>query len=356
MDRNRRFSRKRNSIVGDAMAKFEGSAAADRFARRNSTLSAQMRQSVPDIRFDEHGIPISTRQLLARSASLAGSEPRLDNLGQLPANQKRRSIAAGMAPSSGDDKSVRRLSKRFSLADDDLKVNFTVPSNQSRAALLGSNRRWSIKPDWMTKRRKSSIKEEFIEKNLSNIDLEPASPTKRQNSQNSESSDDSKTHSTSQSFDELDLLDENDENFQKAEHVTSDSSADSEASDSEGEFQIPDEGVAEINDANGLRPPPLPLPVEMCIVSDCEEEEEEEDGLLYTQYGKQRFYISNLQHVFKISNGPLKDPKVSVHSFIRSFISLLTLCMLCHIYNGESTCVSCISAIVIAILFSQISE
>ena len=267
MDRSSRFSRKRNSIVGDAMAKFEGSAAADRFARRNSTLSAQMRQSVPDIRFDEHGIPISTRQLLARSASLAGSEPRLDNLAQLPANQKRRSIAAGMAPSSGDDRSVRRLSKRFSLADEDLKVNFTVPSNQSRAALLGSNRRWSIKPDWMTKRRKSSIKEEFIEKNLSNIDLEPVSPTKRQTSQSSESSDECQTHSTSQSFDELDLLDENEENVEKVDHVSSDSSSDSEHSDSEGEYKIPDEGATESNVTNGLPPrPPHYLCLFKCVL------------------------------------------------------------------------------------------
>ena len=67
-----RFNRKRNSLVGGGLAKFEGAQAADQFARRQSSYQNRVRQSIPDIRFDENGMPISTRQLQARSHSLAG--------------------------------------------------------------------------------------------------------------------------------------------------------------------------------------------------------------------------------------------------------------------------------------------
>ena len=154
MDRRERFVRKRNSIVGDAMAKFEGADAANKFARRHSLYSRSVRQSIPDIRFDEHGVPISTRQLIARSQSIAG-----------------------VGGSSKQD--VRRLSKSFSSDVDEVhggaKTNFPIPST-TRAGLLGSNRRWSIRPDWMAnKKRRPSAQEEFIEKNLQNIEILPPS-------------------------------------------------------------------------------------------------------------------------------------------------------------------------------------
>ena len=158
MDRRERFVRKRNSIVGDAMAKFEGAEAANKFARRHSLYSRAVRQSIPDIRFDEHGVPISTRQLFARSQSIVGV-------------------------GSSSEQNVRRLSKSFSTDDDDasdgvtggVKPNFTIPST-TRAGMLGSNRRWSIRPDWMAnKKRRPSAKEEFIEKNLKNIEILPPS-------------------------------------------------------------------------------------------------------------------------------------------------------------------------------------
>ena len=154
MDRRERFVRKRNSIVGDAMAKFEGADAANKFARRHSLYSRSVRQSIPDIRFDEHGVPISTRQLIARSQSIVGV-------------------------GGSSEQNVRRLSKSFSSDDDEahagVKTNFTVPST-TRAGLLGSNRRWSIRPDWMAnKKRRPSAKEEFIEKNLQNIEILPPS-------------------------------------------------------------------------------------------------------------------------------------------------------------------------------------
>ena len=154
MDRRERFVRKRNSIVGDAMAKFEGADAANKFARRQSLYSRSVRQSIPDIRFDEHGVPISTRQLFARSQSIVGV-------------------------GGSSEQNVRRLSKSFSSDDDEahagVKTNFTVPST-TRASLLGSNRRWSIRPDWMAnKKRRPSAQEEFIEKNLQNIEILPPS-------------------------------------------------------------------------------------------------------------------------------------------------------------------------------------
>ena len=154
MDRRERFVRKRNSIVGDAMAKFEGADAANKFARRHSLYSRSVRQSIPDIRFDEHGVPISTRQLIARSQSIAGV-------------------------GSSNEQNVCRLSKSFSSDDGeghgDVKTNFTVPLT-TRAGMLGSNRRWSIRPDWMAnKKRRPSAQEEFIEKNLQNIEILPPS-------------------------------------------------------------------------------------------------------------------------------------------------------------------------------------
>ena len=154
MDRRERFVRKRNSIVGDAMAKFEGADAANKFARRHSLYSRSVRQSIPDIRFDEHGVPISTRQLIARSQSIVGV-------------------------GGSSEQNVRRLSKSFSSDDDEahvgVKTNFTVPST-TRAGLLGSNRRWSLRPDWMAnKKRRPSAQEEFIEKNLQNIEILPPS-------------------------------------------------------------------------------------------------------------------------------------------------------------------------------------
>ena len=154
MDRRERFVRKRNSIVGDAMAKFEGADAANKFARRHSLYSRSVRQSIPDIRFDEHGVPISTRQLIARSQSIVGV-------------------------GGSSEQNVRRLSKSFSSDDDEahvgVKTNFTVPST-TRAGMFGSNRRWSIRPDWMAnKKRRPSAQEEFIEKNLQNIEILPPS-------------------------------------------------------------------------------------------------------------------------------------------------------------------------------------
>ena len=168
MDRRERFVRKRNSIVGDAMAKFEGAEAANKFARRHSLYSRAVRQSIPDIRFDEHGVPISTRQFLARSQSIAG------------------------AVGGSSEQYVRRLSKSFFADDDDasdgvsggVKPNFTIPST-TRAGMLGSNRRWSIRPDWMAnKKRRPSVKEEFIEKNLQNIEILP--PALRRSSSSEE--------------------------------------------------------------------------------------------------------------------------------------------------------------------------
>lgn len=143
------------------MAKFEGAAAADKFARRQSTYSSAVRQSIPDIRFDEHGVPISTRQLTSRSRSGSGSHNDAVNCSSL------------------EKQNVRRLSKSFSSDGEDdnavggVKTNFTVPTS-TRAGMLGSNRRWSIRPDWMTStKRRLSVKEEFIEKNLKNVEIPP---------------------------------------------------------------------------------------------------------------------------------------------------------------------------------------
>ena len=170
MDRRERFMKKRNSIVGDAMAKFEGAAAADKFARRHSTYNRAVWQSIPDIRFDEHGVPISTRQILARSQSLVGSSD------------------AGVNDGAYIEQNVRRLSKSFLADDKDAavgtsKANFTIPAT-TRAGMLGSNRRWSVRPDWMyQKKRRPSVKEEFIEKNMKNVEIPPPSLSRKSSSE-----------------------------------------------------------------------------------------------------------------------------------------------------------------------------
>ena len=50
------------------------------------------------------------------------------------------------------EQNVRRLSKSFSAdgVDDGVggvKANFIIPTS-TRSGMLGSNRRWSIRPDW----------------------------------------------------------------------------------------------------------------------------------------------------------------------------------------------------------------
>ena len=213
--------RKRNSIVGDAMARFEGSAAADQFARRHSTYTGALRQSIPDIRFDAHGVPVSTRQLLGRSHSLADPHAVL---------------------ASGVEFNIRRLSKSTSGFSEDAldageapKPNFTLPT-VTRAGMLGSNRRWSIRPDWMSnKRRRSSAKEEFIEKNLQNIEIPPPkSPHTEPQRSWSEDGELSTTPESETTHTLEDIADESEE----SSVIDSDSSTDFSASEEETKSEL----------------------------------------------------------------------------------------------------------------------
>ena len=140
------------------MAKFEGGAAADKFARRHSTYHRAVRQSIPAIRFNEHGVPISTRQRIIRSQSLEGAGIKGD------AEQNTRKLSRSLfAEGNGGG----------------AKANFMTPSTIT-AGLLGSNRRWSIRPDWMTNKRIShSVKEKFIEKNMKNVQIPQLSLSRR---------------------------------------------------------------------------------------------------------------------------------------------------------------------------------
>ena len=358
-----RFNRKRNSLVGGGLAKFEGAQAADQFARRQSSYQNRVRQSIPDIRFDENGMPISTRQLQARSHSLvAGSLYSRDG------------YRRGSEQLIGGEKNVRKLSKKFSAEEEEeMKANFTIPSN-SRAGMFGTNRRWNVKPEWM-KKRKSSLKEEFIEKNLSNLELlSPTSPKEMEEEMSSileEMAPPSgeKTGSASDDVDGGDHTDGKESRSRSSASETDSSEFSEEGSDSEGEDSNSDgaieedesrdvdadatndreeddtavhrEGSGEVlhlenkcerkilksskkkrrkskrskksgsNDDMPPRPPPPPLPIQMCDVSDfidASSSSDDEDGeVIRTQYGKQKLFVSKFDHVFQNSNGPLLD-------------------------------------------------
>ena len=244
MDQDR-FSKKRHSLIGGGLAKFEGAEAADQFARRQSSYHTKVRQSIPDIRFDNHGMPISTRQLQARSHSLAGGS-------LFPAD--RRYSGDGLRRGSdfipvGWEKNVRKLSKKFSCGDDEeLKANFTIPEN-TRTGMFGTNRRWSVKPEWM-KKRKSSVKEEFIEKNLSNLTLlSPASPKAQEEmssiSEELAPSSDEKITLVSDKVDNGDDPDGKMDNDDSSSCSETDSSYEEECSDSDKEQSDNDENIAE---------------------------------------------------------------------------------------------------------------
>ena len=355
-----RFTKKRNSLVGGGLAKFEGAQAADKFARRQSSYQSRVRQSIPDIRFDENGMPISTRQLQARSHSLVG--------GSL---YSRDGYRRGSEQLTGGDKNVRKLSKKFSAEEEEeMKANFTIPAN-SRAGMFGTNRRWNMKPEWM-KKRKSSLKEEFIEKNLSNLELlSPTSPKDPEEEMSSileemTPSGDEKTGSVS---DDVGGGNHSDENGSRSSSSETESSAfseegsDSEGEDSNSEGAVGDESrdvdadvtnegeedeIVAHGEGNGEvlplenkaerkilkpskkkrrkskkrkksgskdemppRPPPPPLPVQMCDVSDFFDESfsSDDDGeeVIRTQYGKQKLFVSTFDHVFENNNGPLLD-------------------------------------------------
>ena len=355
-----RFARKRNSLVGGGLAKFEGAQAADQFARRQSSYQNRVRQSIPDIRFDENGMPISTRQLQARSHSLAD--------GSL---YSRDGYRRGSEQLTGGEKNVRKLSKKFSAEEEEMKANFTIPSN-SRAGMFGTNRRWNVKPEWM-KKRKSSLKEEFIEKNLSNLELlSPKSPKEMKEEMSSilEEMAPSSGEKTGSASDDVDGGDHSDGNESRSSASETDSSAISEeGSDSEGEDSSSDRAIEEDEsrdvdadarndgekdetavhrEGNGdvqplenkserkilksskkkrrkskrskksgshdempPRPPPPPLPIQMCDVSDfidTSSSSDDEDGeVIRTQFGKQKLFVSKFDHVFQNSNGPLLD-------------------------------------------------
>ena len=371
MDENR-FTKKRNSIVGGGLAKFEGAQAADEFARRQSSYQSRVRQSIPDIRFDENGMPISTRQLQARSHSLVG--------GSL---YSRDGYRRGSQQLPGGEKNVRKLSKKFSAEEEEeMKANFTIPSN-SRAGMFGTNRRWNVKPEWM-KKRKSSFKEEFIEKNLSNLELlSPISPRESEEEMSSileemAPSCDEKTGSVS---DDVDGGNHYDGNGSRSSASGTDSStcseegsdSDEEDSNSEGaaegesrdvdvtnegeedEIVVRQKGNGEVlhsknkaekkilksskkkrrkskkskksgsNDEMPPRPPPPPLPIQMCDVSDFFDESsssDDDEDIIRTQYGKQKLFVSTFDHVFVNNNGPLPDGR---NKILLSKISVRTV-------------------------------
>ena len=359
-----RFTRKRNSLVGGGLAKFEGAQAADQFARRQSSYQNHVRQSIPDIRFDENGMPISTRQLQARSHSLvAGSLYSRDG------------YRRGSEQLIGGEKNVRKLSKKFSAEEEEeMKANFTIPSN-SRAGMFGTNRRWNVKPEWM-KKRKSSLKEEFIEKNLSNLELlSPTTSPKELEEEMSSISEEMVLSSGEKTGSASDDVDGGDHSESRSSASETDSSKFSEeGSDSEGEDSNSDriieedesrdvdadatndgeedetamhrEGNGEVqplenkserkilksskkkqrkskrskksgsSDEMPPRPPPPPLPIQMCDVSDffdASSSSDDEDGeVIRTQYGKQKLFVSKFDHVFQNSNGPLLDGRNKV--------------------------------------------
>ncbi len=325
-----RFSKKRNSLVGGGLAKFESPEAADQFARRQSSYNTRVRQSIPDIRFDENGMPISTRQLQARSMSLAGGSLQPPAAGGGRYNLGRRRMSEQPRKSPGAEKKVRSLSKKFSLVDDEeLKTNFTIPTN-TRTGMFGTNSRWSVKPEWMKKRR-SSVKEEFIEKNLSNLELlsprtsadepegemtsiseevgppgeDPFDATKRENEQNKTEDESSSFESISSTSDDSSDSDSDvtkeaktatgkDENGEQRQEKD-ESRVDKNTKEEMVEAALASEVSHRNGDApeekkkvklgrkkhksgskkrkhqaeNGLppRPPPPPLPVEMCDVT-----------------------------------------------------------------------------------------
>ena len=367
-----RFTKKRHSLVGGGLARFEGAEAADEFARRQSSHRTRVRQSIPDIRFDETGMPISTRQLQARSHSLAGGsggsllQARSHSLAGGSLLHGYRPRGSEHLPTPGAEKNVRKLSKKFSTEDEEeLKANFTLPAS-SRAGMLGTNRRWNVKPDWM-KKRKSSLKEEFIEKNLSNLELlSPTSPKegddditsiseelvppsgeKRNSSSDrgchvddgsgdaSSSGSGYETDSSgsdnedgASSSDEHDSRDRNEAQDDNADVTDNGDGREGEKHHEDGEETVIMENTSgrklstkkkrrkskrskkstsEGSDKIPPRPPPPPLPIQMCDVSDFFEgsSSSDEEDVIRTQYGKQKMYVSELYHVFENSNGPL---------------------------------------------------
>ena len=361
MDRERYF-KKRTSLVGGGLATFEGAAAADQFASRQSSYRSRVRQSIPDIRFDEHGMPISTRQLLARSHSLVEGS-------LFPADRRLNRDGTRRAFEHVDnaEKNVRKLSKKFSLTDEEeLKANFTIPAN-TRTGMFGTNRRWSTVPEWM-KKRPSSVKEEFIEKNLSNLEM--LLPTYRkevkdemesileemassvgektrsvsENEEDSRSKDESSTSGTGSSseecsdsedgqfrsdgsvgdktkkFDERETQStiEDNENALNTENPEEIVTLGTVGTESEREQPISGKRRSkfEKKKKSGTkedvlpRPPPPPLPIQMCDVTDfwdAPSSSDEDDDTVLTQYGKQKMFVNTCYHVFETSNGPLKD-------------------------------------------------
>ena len=372
MDQDR-FAKKRNSLVGGGLAKFEGAEAAEQFARRQSSYHTRVRQSIPDIRFDEHGMPISTRQLQARSHSLAGG-----SLFPTDRRYSRDGLRRGsdFIPAGGE-KNVRKLSKKFSSEEEEeLKANFTIPEN-TRAGMFGSNSRWSVKPEWMKKRR-SSTKEEFIEKNLSNLEmLSPTSPkeeemasiseelvpsSEQQNdlvSDNVIDEDDtgnmednsSSSETTTGSSSDEDYCESDEENY-KSDCNISETDIEPKRDVEKNTEKEGDSGDEKIDVANQdeamvlkhaqatlqekprksrkktrkskkskksrsnadlpTRPPPPPLPIQMCDITQFQDElssSDEDEDTIRTQYGKQKMFVSKCYHVFETTNGPLNEDR-----------------------------------------------
>ena len=364
-----RFAKKRNSLVGGGLAKFEGAEAAEQFVRRQSSYHTRVRQSIPDIRFDENGMPISTRQLQARSHSLAGG-----SLFPTDRRYSRDGLRRGsdFIPAGGE-KNVRKLSKKFSSEEEELKPNFTIPEN-TRAGKFGSNSRWSVKPEWMKKRR-SSTKEEFIEKNLSNLEmLSPTSPKEEEMASISEeltpsseqqkevasdygiteddtgnmedNSSSSETGTGSSSDEDQSESDDNCESDEQNNETDIEPKCDIEK-DPNTEVDIGDENLdvegevgvlkhveagaqekplksrkkrrkskkSKKSTSNGeltARPPPPPLSIQMCDITLFQDElstSDEDEDTSRTQYGKQKIFVSKCYHVFETTNGPLNEER-----------------------------------------------
>ncbi len=389
---NDRFAKKRNSLVGGGLAKFEGAEAADQFARRQSSYTSRVRQSIPDIRFDEHGVPISTRQLQARAG--AGSSGSLPRTGRRLSEQPRGPPGGSLHPPGKDGRlsqrrlseqprslrsaaaanlSVRSLSRKFSPDDDDAsetKANFTLPTN-TRTGMFGTNRRWSVKPEWMKKPRRSSVKEEFIERNLSSttsgqepemtsvseemaaatagvdaVDNGEVSSTSESSSEDTDSSDSDAAPEHSSEEATVAKQDENtkeqpgkeetngaqvnghsptQEESREMTPTMKVSNKEEKKEKKKGEGNTPNKNgrqrrkkrkgkLERVNsgspDPMPPRPPPPPLPVQMCLVEpESSSSDEECDEVIITQYGKQRIFVSKLYHVFETTNGPLKSDR-----------------------------------------------
>ena len=111
--------------------------------------------------------------------------------------------------------------------------------------MFGTNRRWNVKPEWM-KKRKSSLKEEFIEKNLSNLELlSPTSPKELEEEMSSilEEMAPPSAEKTGSASDDVDGGDHSESRSSASE--TDSSKFSEEGSDSEGEDSNSDRTIEE---------------------------------------------------------------------------------------------------------------